>query len=355
WNASWHTGEGTGVGYIANAAVMDGLARDGDAARPGNQPFTLVFSAGNAGGAPSTITSPKEAKNIILIASSQNARASYVGAKGRPDRISGFSSRGPARDGRIGITVTAPGENVVSARARMGALCTTDPPLDAGAPFYSLCSGTSMAAPHATGAVALLTEQWRAQHGGTSPSPAMAKALLVNTAQDIGERDIPNGNEGWGRIDLAALLDRAAKRVTVDQSVRLDRVGQSYGLRVAPVDPRRPMKVTLVWTDAPGKPQAPTTRTGKNNKPALVNDLDLTLVGGEGTYRGNRFIDGVSVVGGARDRLENVENVFVQRPSPRGYDLRIRATALPGDGVPGVGNRNDQDFALVLSNARLVR
>ena len=291
---------------------------------------------------------------MIVVASSQNARASQLRPKGSPDRLSSFSSRGPARDGRIGITVAAPGESIVSARARTGALCATDPPLDSTA-MYSLCSGTSMAAPHATGAVALLTQWWRAGHRGADPSPAMAKALLVNSARDIGDRDIPNAGEGWGRIDLAALFDRTARRVTVDQSVRLDRVGQTHQLRIAPVDRRRPMKATLVWTDAPGTPQPPAARSAQDIPPALVNDLDLVLTGREGTYRGNVFVDGRSVVGGRRDRLNNVENVFVQRPTAGAYRLSVRAAALPGDGVPGVGNRNDQDFALVLTNARLVR
>jgi hypothetical protein len=33
----------------------------------------------------------------------------------------------------------------------------------------------------------------------------MAKALLVNGAEDIGAADVPNDDEGWGRINLTDL------------------------------------------------------------------------------------------------------------------------------------------------------
>ncbi|HEX9823764.1 MAG TPA: S8 family serine peptidase, partial [Actinomycetota bacterium] len=38
WNASWHTGEGAGVGYIENARVLDIMSRDADWETPGAEP-----------------------------------------------------------------------------------------------------------------------------------------------------------------------------------------------------------------------------------------------------------------------------------------------------------------------------
>ena len=345
WNASWTDGGGEGAGYVANAAVMDGIVRDADQSKAGSQPFSLVFSAGNSGSAEKTITSPKEAKNIISVAASRSHRVGSV------DTIAAFSSRGPAVDGRIVPTLTAPGETVIAARATTGVLCTAPlsgpadaPPRD-GYTLYTGCSGTSMASPQVAGAVALVHQWWRAANDGAEPSPAMVKALLVNSAKDLRRADIPNKEEGWGRVNLGELFDGAVTRTLVDQSTLLTSRGSASTLQVEPVDPSRPFKVTLAWTDAPGAPQA---------SPALVNDLDLTVTAADGTvYRGNNFTGGTSVAGGAADRLNNLENVFVPQASGP-QTISVTAANLPGDGVPGNASATDQDYALVLTNARVV-
>ena len=122
-------------------------------------------------------------------------------------------------------------------------------------------------------------------------------------------------------------------------------MGASHGLQIEPVDPARPVRATLAWTDAPGAPDA---------DPALVNDLDLTITAADGRiYNGNNFVAGESVDGGEPDRLNNRENVYLTAPSG-GYAVTVSAANLPGDGVPGNAAATDQDFALVLTNARLI-
>jgi hypothetical protein len=172
----------------------------------------------------------------------------------------------------------------------------------------------------------------------------MDKALLVNSATDLKARDIPNRNEGWGRVNLRALFDPAASRVYVDQSVLLSDPGASHGLSISVADPTKPLRVTLAWTDAPGAPGA---------EKALVNDLDLTVTAADGTsYHGNFFVQGRSVAGGEPDRLNNVENVYLDAASG-GYSISVSAFDVPADGVPGAGDGTDQDFALVISNGVL--
>jgi hypothetical protein len=350
WNASWQTGEGAGAGYVESARMVDLAVRDADPEKPGQQPLIMVFSAGNSGTLREerTLTAPHEAKNIIVVAASKMPRA------GDPAEVADFSSRGPGKDGRMLPTVTAPGDLVVSTRAFAGPLCGTDPPVDPPAPpspLHSACSGTSMASPHGAGAVALLTQWWRNFNGGSNPSPAMAKALLVNTAKDLGERDVPNIREGWGRIDTGALLAPGAERVYVDQAVTLSDPGEIQTLRVVAVDPSQPVRATLTWTDAPGA--AREVDDEETSPPALVNDLDLGVSAPSGGYQGNRFEGGRSIPGGEEDRLNNVENVWLPAPGSGPITVSVKASALPGDGVPGAGDSTDQDYALVISNARL--
>lgn len=338
WNASWWTCENSRAEYIESARVFDMLARDGDTRAEGAQPYTFVFAAGNSGPRDSSIGSPSAAKNLITVGATVNARGG-----GNPNSMAGFSSRGPMADGRVGPTISAPGESIISTRSFAGALCNV-PPTDSFG-LYADCSGTSMAAPHVTGAVALITEWWRKSHDGADPSPAMTRALLINTATDMGAPDVPNKLEGWGRVNMGSLFDPTAQRVYEDQLTVLGDPGASATYTIAPADPAKPLRITLAWSDAPGAAGA---------DPALVNDLDLTVTAPDATaFLGNALKKGVSVAGGDADRLNNVENVFLPTASGT-YTVSVRADNLPGDGVPYSGDETDQDYALVLSNAVLV-
>ena len=210
--------------------------------------------------------------------------------------------------------------------------------------LYAFCSGTSMASPHTAGAVVLLTEWWRGFHIGANPSPAMAKALLVNGAVDMGTADIPNANEGWGRINITNVITRPRPQAVLGPDDDLSRAtGDNFHVTLGVPNPALPVKVTLAWTDAAGA-------AGAN--PALVNNLDLTVVDGANTYLGNRFTAGWSATGGTPDTLNNVENVFIQIPGGS-IDITVAATAINGDGVPYNGDATDQDFALVCTNCAL--
>jgi subtilisin family serine protease len=335
-NNSWTTGEGPAHGYQASERTHDLMVRDGnfDTAAVA-EPFIEVFSAGNSGPNPSTLTAPHEAKNLIATASSVNARVGSI------NTISGFSSRGPAVDGRWVPTITSPGEQISSTRNDLGGDCSTA--IGGTSNLYAFCSGTSMASPHTSGAVVLLTDWWRGFHVGANPSPAMAKALLVNGAVDMGAADIPNANEGWGRINITKVVNPSVPTEYWDQTLLLPATGQDFQVTVGVPNPGQPVKVSLAWTDAAGA-------VGAN--PALVNNLDLRVVDGANTYLGNRFTAGWSATGGTPDALNNLENVFIQNPGGS-IDITVAGTAINGDGVPYNGDGTDQDFALVCSNCAL--
>ena len=336
-NNSWTSGEGANAGYNATARTHDFMVRDGNFDTTGvNDPFMIVFSAGNSGPNASTLTAPKEAKSPIIVAASRNQRVGSI------MDIASFSSRGPAVDGRVLPTITTPGEQIASTRRVAGASdCNT---AIGAAPFnnYAFCSGTSMAAPHASGVAVLLTQWWRQNNGGATPSPAMVKALMVNGAVEMTgvAASIPNSTEGWGRVQLRQSIAEGLQAVRTDQTELLDNVGQVYERTYGVPDGTKPVRITLAWTDAPGA-------AGAN--PALVNNLDLEVIAGGQTYRGNVFTNGQSSTGGTADNRNPVENVYL--PAGTGaVTVRVIATTLPGDGVPNTGDATDQDFALVCQN-----
>ncbi|KAB2961996.1 MAG: S8 family serine peptidase, partial [Thermoanaerobaculia bacterium] len=332
-NNSWTTGEGTAHGYQASERTHDLMVRDGnfDTAAVA-EPLVEVFSAGNSGPGASTLTSPKEAKNLIIVAASLNHRVGNI------DTLASFSSRGPAVDGRHGITITTPGDQIASSRNDTGGSCSTA--IGGTSNLYAYCSGTSMAAPHASGAVVMAAEWWRGFNAGADPSPAMAKALLVNSAVDMATPDIPNTNEGWGRVHLGNLFDATVNRVFIDQDELFGAAGEFREYTWGVPDTGRPLKITVAWADAAGA-------VGAN--PALVNNLNLTVTTGGNTYLGNVFAAGWSTTGGTVDVKNNIENVYVQNPGGS-VTIRIDAANVPGDGVPYNGDPTDQDFALVCTN-----
>ncbi len=337
-NNSWSSGLASG--YLFVERTFDFIVRDADFETVAvAEPHIVVFAAGNGGPSPGSLSAPNEAKNTIVTAATQNYRTSQ-----NMEAMYSASGRGPTLDGRFGPTVAAPGQTVISARNDLGGLCTSSTVEDTNG-LYSFCSGTSMAAPHVSGAAALMTQWWRGGSGGKDPSPALAKALLINSAVAVASTPaIPNFDVGWGRIDITEAILPAAPRVYEDQSVVFGATGEQWTLEVDVANPSLPLKVTLVWSDAPGA-------LGAN--PALVNDLDLTVVVDGTSYLGNAFFNGWSQPGGAADTLNNQENVFVENP-PRGSAMiLVDATAINGDGIPIFGDATDQDFALVCSNCSL--
>jgi hypothetical protein len=209
-----------------------------------------------------------------------------------------------------------------------------------------------MAAPHISGAAALARKFFTSRNllgDHLAPSPAMTKAYLINSASYLtGENaggNLPAERQGWGRANLTRAFDDA-KRTLVDQTRLFTESGQAFEIEGSLADRSRPLLVTLAWTDAPG------ALVGA----ASVNDLDLEItVGGVTVYRGNNFSEAISTEGGAADRLNNVESIFLPASAiPEGFNgnfkITVRAANIAGDGVPGNGNALDQDFALVVYN-----
>lgn len=349
-NNSWNNSSSSPrTTYGSSERIHDVMVRDGNFDTPATEPFVLAFSAGNSGSGAGTITGPKAAKNMIVVGNSSNGRngANF-------NIMVGGSSRGPLADGRLAPTLTAVGGNTASTRRAEGGSCGTA--ISGTNGLYSNCSGTSMSTPMVSGGAILMTEWWQQRNGGARPSPAMIKAMLVNSARDLpganpganqndGSRPIPNNDEGWGIMNLRAALAPGVRGMWRDQAVVLDQPGQVVEYPIAAANPGEPLRVTLVWTDSPAA-------ASLGSGPALVNDLDLEVISGSTTWFGNVFANGFSTTGGSLDNRNNIEQVHLQNPGAAGFTIRVRATTLNGDALSGNGTPTlpRQDFALVCTN-----
>ena len=342
-NNSWGSGT-NGNSYDSLAAQYDGFVRDGSVAES-IDPFSIIFSAGNSGPTANSLTRPKVSKNTIAVANSENVRPEFTGTGAdNMEDLRSTSSRGPAADGRIKPDITAPGTVITGSRA--GTSCgSVSLCFDAN---HSYSTGTSHAAPQVAGAAALFTQYWRNSHAGVAPSPAMIKAAIINSAQEMNglttnTATVPNGIEGWGRINMKGMMNTGVPMMYVDEEIVFSSVGIAQGLIGTVADPTKPVRVTLVWTDPPG--------TGN---PALVNNLDLQVNVNGNFYRGNVFSNGVSTPGGTADTVNNVENVFIPAGIPAGsfFSVGVSSVALNGDGVLGNADTTDQHFAIVAYNFR---
>jgi serine protease AprX len=120
-----------------------------------------------------SITDPGNADGVITVGSTHRTMPHNYG-------VSYFSSRGPTGDGRTKPDLIAPGERIDS--------CSLNG-------YYETMDGTSMAAPHVSGAAALLIGRHRELIG----QPARVKQILCNTATDLGREP---RFQGRGMVDV---------------------------------------------------------------------------------------------------------------------------------------------------------
>lgn len=383
---SW--GAATSGGYNLNAQTFDAMVRDAQpatAAIPaaGNQEMVLIFASGNDGPGAQTVGAPGTAKNVITVGAAENVHSHSTangGTAGGTDGcgtgdtgadsahdIIGFSSRGPTSDGRKKPEVVAPGTHVTGgvfqASGALPANGQADPCFTAvsvcslgsgganrffplGQQWYTTSSGTSHSTPAVAGAAALIRQHFINQ-SLTPPSPAMTKALLMNSARYMtgdGANDaLWSNSQGMGSVDLnnyfgifdtpSILKDqRAADTFTASGQVRV--IGGTIN------DSTKPFRVTLAWTDVPGPTSGNT----------FVNNLDMEVTVGGHTYKGNVFSGAFSATGGSADFRNNAESVLIPAGVSGPFLVTVKATNVAADGVPNSGGPIDQDFALVVFN-----
>lgn len=296
-------------------------------------------SDGNGGTGYDSLPHQKTAKNTLVVGS-VNDTQTQPNVRGVPS-ISNFSSWGPTDDGRVKPDVVAKGQDIFSSWGD-------------GDGNYLLDSGTSMAAPVVTGAAVLLTQHYQNLFN-RRPRSATTKNLLIHTANDFngaGGLPGPDYQSGWGLIDA-----RTAANFLTQTPVAINPVntlqennytGTQQTLNVVS-NGVEPLKVTIVWTDP-----APTTLPGAaldDNRPVLVNDLDLSLTAPDGTtihlpWTLDPANPAASAQRNARNRIDNVEQVLIDTPVAGTYTINISHT--------GTLTNSLQDYS-ILTSSRVAR
>jgi subtilisin family serine protease len=347
-------------GAARNFGAYDSMAQQVDEFMWNHPDFLVLFAAGNSGVDANkdgvidanSVGSPGTAKDTLTVGASENLLA--VGGIQRkiselrnakdnwgaepiysskisdnPNGMAMFSSRGPATDGRIKPEISAPGTNILSVKSSL--LKPEDNFWGAYSKDYIYSGGTSMATPLVAGAAAVTREVLIKRHGIQNPSAALLKATLMHTAFDMypGQYGTgptqefktrrPNSDEGYGRVDMAAVAGMGTANTKFYDSVGVAQ-GQSEDFQVVVTGGR--LLVNLVYSDAPGTPAAGA---------ALVNDLDLIVTNAQGQVL-------------SQEDHVNPHEIFESSSLPAGtYKVSVRGTKIP------MGRDGKQPYALVVT------
>jgi subtilisin family serine protease len=178
-----------------NRLVRSGVVVVVSAGNAGYSSFVNAAGRAEARFSDLTITDPGNADLAVTVGSTHREMPHLYG-------VSYFSSRGPTGDGRVKPDLVAPGERIISCAAGMEArkygvekdAAGSDVPV-----LYCEQSGTSMAAPHVSGAIAAFLSVRREFIG----QPERVKEIfLANTVDLRRERRF----QGSGLLDLMKVL-----------------------------------------------------------------------------------------------------------------------------------------------------
>jgi len=274
--------------YGADAAAYD-------ASLISNPSLIYIFSAGNSG------TSASPSGNYAGISGFANLTGSFkmakniitVGATDSFENVALQSSKGPAHDGRVKPELVAFG-------------------IDGSSGAAALVSGVS-----------LILQQEYKQLKGSPPTNALIKAVLLNSADDKGNKEVDYSN-GFGSLNALNAARTILEGRYMEGAVSNGGI-QNFSLSI-PAGVNK-VKITLVWDDPPAV---------VNAARALVNDLDLELLNSSTneTWKPwvlNNFpsIDSLNKLASReRDSINNVEQITVDNPVAGNYQVSVKGYAV---------------------------
>jgi hypothetical protein len=157
------------------------------------------------------------------------------------------------------------------------------------------------------------------------PSASLVKAILLNSAEDVGIKGI-DFLSGYGTLNADAAVKTVAENRLLEDEMVLNQT-KSYTFTVPPAIAQ--LKLTVVWTDTPAV---------VNAVPALVNDVDAVL---KLPSTGEEWLPWVlnpyplkdSLMLSPlrkKDTLNNVEQISIENPLPGNYVLEIKGSRILG-------------------------
>lgn len=263
-----------------------------------------VFAAANDGG---TSCSPYPAGFATMsqgYGSSKNVLT--VGAVSDLDALASFSSRGPCDDGRIKPDICGVGTSVIS----------TIP-----TNTYGSKNGTSMATPGVTGTLALIYERFRSLNSGSNPDGALIKALVMNTADDIGNAG-PDFRHGYGRLNAKRAVEALeAGTFTFKNVSQNDSITHTITIPAGAIQ----LRVLVYWKDK---------EANANANPALVNNIDMHVINPSLTLVRPWVLDTTPVLVNTTaiqgiDNLNNTEQVTINNPAAGNYVVSLLGKSIP--------------------------
>jgi subtilisin family serine protease len=237
----------------------------------------------------STVGIPGSARNVITVGSFKEG-----------DGLSDFSGQGPTFDNRRKPDITAPGEDISAADSDLPGCCRE---------FWCRCcdvfhidhDGTSQAAPHVTGAIALMLEL------NDGLTRVQVRDFLLDNARRDGETG-PNPSNQWG----AGKLNVAAAVNAVNATLPVPRT-----LAVAPVDPDSPSTEHVFLSRATG---------------LELQERFMNSPGGRFYYAlAEKYFDEVKRL---INENKKVATIWHRNDGPLMLRLGLRALAKPDDPLP---------------------
>ncbi len=345
--------------YEAEAVKVDAVA--------GSLPYYLIFwAAGNeqtdltAKGGYQSITFNALAKNIMTIGAVDDAVVNGVRSFSPPPApaspaIAYFSSLGPCDDGRIKPDIVANGVDLYSSVAFVPVPYPAVPTVSSTT-SYDTYSGTSMATPNAMGSAALLEQLYAREFSGQRMRASMLKALLIETADDIGTAG-PDYQYGWGLMNVKAAADLIlAHKASLAAPKMIEGTitpANTSFTHTFTWDGVSPIRATLCWTDPAGTAQT----AADSRTPNLKHNLDAKITAPNGTTIYQPYV--MPFVGTwtqasmslpattGKNNVDNVEQVYLAAPTQPGtYTVTVS--------LDGSLTTSSQVYSLVISGGSSV-